>query len=244
MAFRDQTAALREELEAAQARVATLEKKNAELAARHSPLVRSLAVALGIVIVLASGLVWHVLMQNRGLSLTARQDESQVRSLREDLDRALAGRESAETAVLAAEASCRERIELVSARSRDRAREAMRAGPSPAPTPSSPSRYFWVQSARGRTDVQEGDACVVTLTQEMIDPGNNECGLEVVCGDQDEIPIVPPRSVRCRARADGWAELDDDDDALRIAMRGPQIGVRDQASTWQLMLANRRPCAE
>jgi multidrug efflux pump subunit AcrA (membrane-fusion protein) len=242
VAFRDQTAALREQLEAAQARIATLEKKNAELAARHSPLVRSLALGLGVVLVLASGLVWHVLMQNRGLALTARQDESQVRSLREDLDQALGARESAENAVLAAEASCRERIELVSARSRDRARDAMRAGPSAPPTPSSPSRYFWVQSATGRADVQEGDACVVTLTQEMIEPGHNECGLEVVCGDQDEIALVPPRSVHCRARADGWAELDDDDDALRIAMRGPQIGVRDQASTWQLMLANRRPC--
>jgi hypothetical protein len=244
VAFRDQTAALREQLEAAQARVSTLEKKNAELNARHSPLVRSLAVALGVVIVLASGLVWHVLMQNRGLSVTARQDEFLIRSLRDDLDRSLAARQSAENAVLAAEASCRERIELVSARSRDRAREAMRAGPSPPPTPSSPSRSFWIQSARGRTDVQEGDPCVVTLTQEMIDPGNNQCGLEVVCGDQDETVIVPPRSVRCLARADGWAELDDDDDAIRVAMRGPQIGVRDQGSTWQLMLANRRPCAD
>ena len=242
MAFRDQTAALREELEAARARITTLERKNAELSARHSPLVRSLALGLGVVLVLTAGLVWHVLMQNRGLALTAHQDELQLRSLREDLDQALGARESAENAVLAAEASCRERTELVLSRSRDRAREAMRAGPSAAPTPSSPSRYFWVQSARGRTDVQEGDACVVTLTQEMVSPGVNDCGLEVVCGDQDEISIIPPRSIRCRARADGWAELDGDDDHLRISMRGPQLGVRDQDSTWQLMLANRRPC--
>jgi hypothetical protein len=108
MAFRDPNDALREELDAAHRRIRELEATNDTLRAKHSPRERRLSAALGVLLVLGSGLAWHLLMQNRGLEVTARQSTHELVSVRDDLDRALEARASAENAVLAAEHACRD----------------------------------------------------------------------------------------------------------------------------------------
>jgi hypothetical protein len=95
MAFRDQTTVLREELEAARAKIASLERENAELAAKHSPLVRTLATGIAVGLVLAAGIAWHLGMQNQGLSARLRAAHAQTELLRQELDRALEAQELA-----------------------------------------------------------------------------------------------------------------------------------------------------
>lgn len=243
MAFRDASTALREQLELERRRTAALEAKNAELTAKHSPLVRTLALSIGVVVVLAAGLAWHLAVQNHGLEQNARRDAEQARLLREELDRAMAARTDAENAAMGVEAACRERNEIEISRARRRTRDAIRAAPAAAPTVTSPSRTFWVRSARGRDDIHEGDPCLLTLNHEiLLTPDEASCGLEVRCGFDDEVELVSARRVACIARHDGWANLSQDDGILSLSMRGPQLGVRDEADTWQVMLSNERPC--
>ncbi len=203
------------------------------------PAVRGLTLALGVVVVLGAGIVWHLGTTNRGLYADTLDQRSNVAALRMELDRAAAQRADAELASVAAEAEHRERAEAEAARARERVFGALSSAP---PSVTSPSRYFWIDSVRGRTDLAVRSPCLVTLTQDFGSGGRNRCSLEASCGGEPSVALIPARTFACTARPDGWADGEENDGALRIVMRGPQIGVRDTADTWTVMLANEHPC--
>ncbi len=242
MAFRDQSTALREQLEAAEKQLASLRARNEKLAAGHAPERRGLAVALGVTVVLGVGTVVHLGTQNRGLEAVRRQQEETVGTLRHELDRERAAREDAENGLVIERATQGERAALERDRATSLQADAWRAGASPPPTPAEPSRYFWIADSRGRDDLASGFPCVLELRQTAGVGGVNSCGVEVRCGEEQEIPLVPPRTIDCTARPDGWVNAVDDDGRLRVVLRGRQIGVRDEDDSWSVTLQNERPC--
>lgn len=239
MAFRDDATVLREKLEAADKEIATLRERNAALRSQQMPAVRWLSLVLGVVVILGAGIVWHLGITNRGLDGEVRAQQANVATLRAELDRTSEARAQAELASVASEAACRERAEGEIARARERVVTALA---TTAPTDPSPSRYFWIDSVRGRTDLAPRTPCLVTLSQEFGSGNRNRCTLEAACGADGSVPLLPPRTIDCTARTDGWANGEDDDGVLRVVMRGPQLGVRDVGDTWTVMLANERPC--
>jgi len=194
VAFRDQSPVLREQPEAGQKEIPDPEEANAAPRAKQVPAHRGHTPYRGPGVVLGAGVLWNLGTTNRGLYSEARAQQRNVSAMRSELDRVNAERAQADLASVASEAACRERAEAETARTRERVFGALSSSP---PTDPSPSRYFWIDSVRGRTDLSARSPCLVTLTQDFGSGGRNRCSLEAACGGEPSVALIP--AARSRA---------------------------------------------
>lgn len=219
--------------------------REAASAARSLPIrVGASVLGLGAVVLLGWGLVTY-----RALEQDLRERDRQALALEQRRQEAEGRRAEAEQALVASEIASRDRAALERTRSAALAARAFTAGPSPPPAGDERSRFFWITEVRGRDDLPVEHPCVVTLyirdhfmARIGREVSGEQCELDITCGAQNEITVVPNRLFDCRERPDGWAEGRDGSLGIDLVMSGPRFTLRDAAHGWSMSLENTRPC--
>ncbi len=236
---------LRERLEVVERDLTAARAREAERSARSLPLrVGGSLLGLATLVLLGWGFVTY-----RELEAGLRERDRQLRASEERRQQTEGERAVAEQALVAAEVACRDRAALERTRSAALAARAWTAGPSPPPSDDEHARYFWVTEMNGRDDIPVAHPCVVTLyVREHFaarlgrDVSGEQCELDIVCGAQNEITVVPNRLFDCRERPDGWVDARHEALGVDLVMTGARISLRDPAHGWSMSLENTRPC--
>jgi len=236
---------LRERLEVVERDLGAARARETERRALGLPLrIGASVLGLGTLLLVGWGFVTY-----RELEADLRERDRRLRAAEELRQQAEGERAAAEQALVAAEVACRDRAELERTRSAALAARAWTAGPSPPPSDEEHARFFWITQMTGRDDIPVAHPCVVTLfVREHFaarlghDVSGEQCELDIVCGAQNEITVVPNRLFDCRERADGWVDARHEALGIDLVMAGARLTVRDPSHGWSMSLENTRPC--